>query len=154
MISYTMTVGNLLEILTIGIGGLFFLWELRSKLNILQFSNDSTIKHLERLDVDFKELAKVTISIASQQERLNSLEARIGEVSDNLKVTMSTQERRIKAMDELRDQVASRFDNLTASINNNSKEYYGTIEELKDKINALSQDVNSYKSEQRPKRKA
>lgn len=149
-----MTVGNLLEILTIGIGGLFFLWELRSKLNVLQFSNDSTIKHLERLDVDFKELAKVTISIASQQERLNSLEARIGEVSDNLKVTMSTQERRIKAMDELRDQVASRFDNLTASINNNSKEYYGTIEELKDKINALSQDVNSYKSEQRPKRKA
>lgn len=149
-----MTVGNLLEILTIGIGGLFFLWELRSKLNVLQFSNDSTIKHLERLDVDFKELAKVTISIASQQERLNSLEARIGEVSDNLKVTMSTQERRIKAMDELRDQVSSRFDNLTASINNNSKEYYGTIEELKDKINALSQDVNSYKSEQRPKRKA
>lgn len=149
-----MTVGNLLEILTIGIGGLFFLWELRSKLNILQFSNDSTIKHLERLDVDFKELAKVTISIASQQERLNSLEARIGEVSDNLKVTMSTQERRIKAMDELRDQVSSRFDNLTASINNNSKEYYGTTEELKDKINALSQDVNSYKSEQRPKRKA
>lgn len=149
-----MTVGNLLEILTIGIGGLFFLWELRSKLNVLQFSNDSTIKHLERLDVDFKELAKVTISIASQQERLNSLEARIGEVSDNLKVTMSTQERRIKAMDELRDQVASRFDNLTASINNNSKEYYGTIEELKDKINALSQDVNSYKSAQRSKRKA
>lgn len=149
-----MTVGNLLEILTIGIGGLFFLWELRSKLNILQFSNDSTIKHLERLDVDFKELAKVTISIASQQERLNSLEARIGEVSDNLKVTMSTQERRIKAMDELRDQVSSRFDNLTASINNNSKEYYGTTEELKDKINALSQDVNSYKSAQRSKRKA
>lgn len=149
-----MTVGNLLEILTIGIGGLFFLWELRSKLNVLQFSNDSTIKHLERLDVDFKELAKVTISIASQQERLNSLEARIGEVSDNLKVTMSTQERRIKAMDELRDQVSSRFDNLTASINNNSKEYYGTTEELKDKINALSQDVNSYKSAQRSKRKA
>lgn len=148
-----MTVGNLLEILTIGLGGLFFIWELRSRLAILQFSNDNTAKHLERLDVDFRELAKVTVTIATQNERLNSFEARMAEISHNLKMTMETQERRMKSNDELREQMFGRFDNLSGTISNDSKEYYAALDELKERVNNIANEVHSVSS-QKTKRRA
>ena len=90
------TFGNLVEVLVIALGGLFFLWELRTKLTILQITYDQFDKKLEKLDIEFKELAKVTTIIATQTERLNSFEHQLASIAlaaqENFKTIMAAQE--------------------------------------------------------------
>jgi len=78
------TVGNLLEILMIGIGGLYFIWEIKGKLSILQLNSETFEKHLSTLEVDVKELSRITALVANQSNRMDNFDTRIKDLRENV----------------------------------------------------------------------
>ena len=106
IVTSTITFGNILEILTIAVGGFAFLWEMRGKLSLLQYSHDDAMKRLEKLDTDFKELAKVTITMATQTQRLDTFERALNETNIH-------HEQRTKNLDDLKSTLYTKIDNLS-----------------------------------------
>lgn len=95
-----LTFGNILEIAVIAISFVIFIIELRSKLAVLGVNYDVFIKRFEKLEIDVEKLAEVAIKIATQDQRLKSLETAIDTMAEELKSHMdSTNEFRHKIME-------------------------------------------------------
>lgn len=83
----TITFGNLVEIATIIVGGLIFLWEMRNKIALIQFNQENFIKHIERIDRDIETLSKATVTLAEQSVRISNVEEKLSELFDKVRDT-------------------------------------------------------------------
>lgn len=80
MFEAKITVGNLLEIFTFAFGALMFILELRSRLQVLQITQENFEKQLGKLQEEVVILAKNSIVVGALQERLNSQSERMGTI--------------------------------------------------------------------------
>ncbi len=84
MFDTTINIGALLQIAAMLGGGLYFLWKIQTQLEILNNTQMSFSKKIEKIDRELEELAKVTIEIARQDERMNAQDIRLQELSIRL----------------------------------------------------------------------
>lgn len=69
--------GNVLTIFTILTGGVYFVWKLKEQINLLQSGYEAFTAKFVTLQNDVHELAKVSVQMGIQDQRLKALEAYI-----------------------------------------------------------------------------
>jgi len=84
MIDYTITIGNLMSLVAIVMGGITFLIRVESRLNILIheriMEKESTGKKFEDIDTHLTKLGDALIQLAKQEVRMDGIEKRISEL--------------------------------------------------------------------------
>ena len=83
----SISVGTLIQVAVLIGGGLWFVWEMRTRMALLGNAQHKFIERPTRIDDQLENLAKVTIEIARQDERMNAQDARIQELSNRLDLT-------------------------------------------------------------------
>ena len=73
----TITIGNVLEIVSILVGGVVFLLTIKAKLDAVIVSQDSFRLRLDAFDGEIKHLTKMTSALPVQNEKLSSFDQRI-----------------------------------------------------------------------------
>jgi len=79
---------SLIQLLVIGIGGLYFVWTMKSRLDLL--IQETNIKHstnLERfsdMDQKLEKLASTAMELVKQQMRMDHMDERLQEFSNHL----------------------------------------------------------------------
>ena len=80
----TVSMGHIIQLAAILIGGFFFIWEMRTKLLMLADQQITFSSRLEKIDNEIVVITKFSIEIARQQERMLSQDHRIQELSNRL----------------------------------------------------------------------
>ena len=84
MFDNTVTMGNLLQILAMMLGGLYFVWVMEKKISILTVTQTNLTERLTKIDVELQQLTKIAIDIARQDERMSSQDTRMQELSNRV----------------------------------------------------------------------
>ena len=79
------TIGNILETVTIFAGFVYFIFELKQKLGILSVNYEEFFKQFSNLEKDVKELSRAVNQIALQDQRLKMLESQFLDIQDTIK---------------------------------------------------------------------
>ena len=81
---------SIAQLIVIGIGGLYFVWTVKGKLDLL--IQETGIKHqanlikFNEIDVKLNGLVDAAIQLAKQEIRLNNLDERLQELSNRLNI--------------------------------------------------------------------
>jgi hypothetical protein len=67
---FTVSLGNILTIVSFILGGLAFIWSMKGDLKISSM-------RLTNIEVEITELRKVIVTMARQEERINSMDERL-----------------------------------------------------------------------------
>lgn len=84
----TFNISNLINVLVLGIGGLWFLWRLEGKLSLL--IQETTLRHQNNIekfvviDQKLNELVHTTVELAKVEARMNQIDIRIQELSNRI----------------------------------------------------------------------
>jgi hypothetical protein len=81
------TLGNwltLLQIVAILGGGMFFLYRMEGKIQLVTSTQDSFIHRLEKVDEKLEQLTSVIIQLAKQEQRMDAADARVQELSTRI----------------------------------------------------------------------
>lgn len=81
MFDSTVTMGNLLQIIAMLLGGLYFIWVMEKKISILAINHTNFSERLTKIDIELQALAKITVEIARQDERMTAQDKRLQELS-------------------------------------------------------------------------
>ena len=73
----TISIGNILTIASMLIGGLFFLWRMEARIIVMTSAQEMLTNRLAVIDREIKDLAKITIEIARQDERMTNQDIRV-----------------------------------------------------------------------------
>jgi DNA repair ATPase RecN len=84
MIDGTITIGNIIEIFTIGIGGVTFMVKLLAKFDIFSKRLDRLDTQMERVETAMAKLSEVTAQQATQNGRIDSIENRLNMLSSRI----------------------------------------------------------------------
>jgi hypothetical protein len=76
-IDLTVNLGHIITIATVALGGLFFVWQMKGRVDLLA-------DRLERIDEHIDKLKEATLQIARQDERLLAMDRRLQELSNRL----------------------------------------------------------------------
>lgn len=84
----TVNLGHVLNALMFVIGGLYFVWEVKNKLQLLiqetTMRHEANVEKFNTIELQIKELINTTVTIAKQEMRMNNLDERIQEISNRL----------------------------------------------------------------------
>ena len=75
---------QILQILVILAGGLFFLYQIKAQLIVLSSIQQNLGDRLKQLEIEIKQLAEVTIDLAKQGERMTVLDLRMTNLSTRI----------------------------------------------------------------------
>lgn len=81
MFDNTITMGNVLQIIAMLLGGLYFIWVMEKKISLLAITQTNFAGKLSEIETEVKNLTKITLEIAVQGERMNALDRRLNELS-------------------------------------------------------------------------
>ena len=84
MFDNTVTMGNVLQIVAMMLGGLYFVWVMEKKISILAITQTALTDRLTKIDVELQQLTKITVDIARQDERMTAQDTRIQELSNRV----------------------------------------------------------------------
>ena len=84
MFDSTITMGNVIETITIVLGGMVFLFEMRNRLNSLQTAQDYFKERLDKVDKELSDLSKITTVIVQQSERITAFDIRMAAQSERM----------------------------------------------------------------------
>ena len=84
MFDNTITMGNLIQIVAMLLGGLYFLYTIKQEIALLANSQRNFVERLGKIDTDLAQLANVTIEIARQGERMTAQDRRLQELSNRM----------------------------------------------------------------------
>jgi sugar-specific transcriptional regulator TrmB len=84
MIDGTITVGNIIEIITIAGGGITFMVKLLAKFDIFSKRLDRLDNQMERVETAMAKLSEVTAQQATQNGRIDSIESRLNMLSSRI----------------------------------------------------------------------
>lgn len=82
--SLTITLGNILEILTIATGGLIFLWQMNTRLSILQNNHDTVARKVDKVEGEVDDLKTNVSQFAAIAERMNAFEQRLIDLNERM----------------------------------------------------------------------
>jgi len=78
-------IGQILTLAAMLLGGFYFVWEIKGKLNLLiqetTMRHDSNVKEFTDIKTQLSELSKVAIELAKQEIRMNTIDQRMLEIS-------------------------------------------------------------------------
>lgn len=79
---------SVVQLIVIGIGGLYFLWTMRSRLDLLiqetKLKHDANLLKFEDIDKKLTTLAATTVELVRQQMRMDHLDERVQELSNRI----------------------------------------------------------------------
>ncbi len=81
------TLGNWLTVLQIFAilgGGMFFLYRMEGKIQLLSGAQTSLIIRLDKVDIRLEQISGVMIQLAKQEERMDAMDRRYQELSNRL----------------------------------------------------------------------
>lgn len=84
MFDNTVTMGNVLQIVAMMLGGLYFVWIMEKKISLLALTQTNLTERLSKIDVELQQLTKITVDIARQDERMTAQDTRIQELSNRV----------------------------------------------------------------------
>jgi len=79
---------SVVQLIVIGVGGLYFLWTMRARLDLL--IQETTLKHssnlskFDEIDRKLTALASTTVEIVKQQIRMDHIDERVQELSNRV----------------------------------------------------------------------
>jgi hypothetical protein len=89
LVNWEVSVGNLIEISVVVVGGLWTLFTLHSKMDSGLVSVGKDIKRLEgramAMEGNIEEMKRAMIQVAVQDERMNNQDARMNRLADELR---------------------------------------------------------------------
>ena len=77
IIDYNITLSSLLQLAAMLFGGFYFIWEIKNKLSIMQSAYTRFEDQLKQIEVDVKSLSHAAVTIATQNQRLDTLDGRV-----------------------------------------------------------------------------
>lgn len=81
MIDWSVSVGNLLQMLVIVVGGLSVFFTLRADVRVMRHDMGNLKERQDALNEAFKQLGTILTQVALQDQRLVQMESRISELS-------------------------------------------------------------------------
>lgn len=81
MLDATVSLGNLLQIIAMLGGGLYFLYSMKGELAVINNVQQNFKDQLNVMNEELKVLSKITIEIARQDERMNAQDIRLTTLS-------------------------------------------------------------------------
>lgn len=81
MIDTTINMGHIIQFFVMVCGGAWFLWELRTRLALLDSNVTLSHRRLDKIDMDIEGLSKIAVQIALQEARMNVQDQRLNEIS-------------------------------------------------------------------------
>ena len=105
MFDSTITMGNVIETITIVIGGMVFLFEMRNRLASLQTAQEYFKERLDKVDKEIGDLSKIATVIAQQSERITAFDMRMAAQSDR----MTKMDERVDKVNEAMQQINVRL---------------------------------------------
>lgn len=84
MFDSTITMGNILQIVAMLLGGLYFVWVMDKRIAILNMTQATFTERLTKIDVELQQLTKITVDIARQDERMTAQDTRVQELSNRV----------------------------------------------------------------------
>jgi hypothetical protein len=84
MIDWTVSVGNLLQIVVIMVGGVAVFFKLQGEVRIVRHDMNNLKERQEGLNEAFKQLGDILRQVAVQDERMAGWERRIAAVEDSV----------------------------------------------------------------------
>jgi len=98
MFDTTINMGTILQILTMIIGGGYFLWQMKAELAVVHSHQSAFSKALEKMDQEITILSNATVDIARQDERMNAQDSRLQELSNRLDLVINSRPKVIKTV--------------------------------------------------------
>ena len=89
----TAELGNILTIMQIVAilgGGMFFLYRMEGKIQIVTSTQSGFIQRLDKVDIKLDSLTTVIVQLAKQEQRLDGCDARIQELVNRIDSIAST----------------------------------------------------------------
>lgn len=87
MFDNTVTMGNVLQIVAMLLGGLYFVWIMEKKISILALTQTNFSNKLIEIETEVKNITRITVEMAIQNERLVALDKRLNELSIRIEDT-------------------------------------------------------------------
>lgn len=83
MIDYTISIGNILTVISVMLSAVAFVYTLRGDLRVMKNDIEYLQESQRNLNEAFTQLGAILTSVAVQDQRLNMLEKRIQEIREN-----------------------------------------------------------------------
>jgi len=132
----------------IAIGGLFFIWQIRAELSVIKINHDGFQKHLNELDIDFKELTKITATVANQNARLDSYELRIANIKEQITQNNNNEKRFEEGQNKIQITLATISEKI-GQIETIQKDRINYMSNVEDKLNSLTSRLDAHMKEDR-----
>ena len=84
IVDWTINIGNILTAVGFLVGGLFFVFTIRSDVNSIKSDEAAAARRLESVEGELSKMTQVMLDIARQDERMKSFEWRLAMVESNL----------------------------------------------------------------------
>lgn len=117
MLDWKLTIGNILELLTMIGTIVYFILDMRWRLNLLQQTHEEFTKRFAKLEQDVEKLAEVATKFVEQDARLKMLEAGFTAIMADLKQHSVDLKVFIKESQESRSEILERISEISAAKN-------------------------------------
>lgn len=84
MFDATINLGTLIQTFAFVTGGLYFIWSLKTKLEVMDAKQVTVVEKMDKLEIEISKLTEVTIEQAKQTARIDNVEHRLQELSDRI----------------------------------------------------------------------
>lgn len=84
MFDATISLGTVLQTVTIIGSALIFIWKLHTKLEIMDTKQTAVVAKIDTIEKELEKLTTVTIEQAKQTQRLDNFESRLQEISNRI----------------------------------------------------------------------
>jgi prefoldin subunit 5 len=128
-------IGTIIEVIAFGGGGIWFVWTMKTAIELLTQSLKTVIGRLDKVDEEIDKLKEVVVTLAKQEERLAAQDKRAQELSirlDSFKNTVTSQ------VEGALTEIIARRDQLITDLENRRGEIDKKIDDLYNKFNEMS----------------
>jgi hypothetical protein len=94
VIDPTITTGNILQIIIIVSGGLFAIWEIRTRMAVIVSNHEALTQKTAKIAGELEQLAKLAVEIARQDERMAAIDRRLEDMFNRISNCVSKPSRR------------------------------------------------------------
>lgn len=81
MIQWSITVGNIIEIAVIAVGGIIFMLKMQNRVDLLALEVTHVEDQLKLMSKSFEQIGEVLTKVALQDQRISSMEHRLEELA-------------------------------------------------------------------------
>lgn len=84
MFDLTISLGTVLQTITIVGSAAYFIWSIKTRLEVMDTKQVTMVEKISKIEIELDRLTDVVIVQAKQDQRINNLEERLQELSNRI----------------------------------------------------------------------